>query len=380
MVILEKPYTSPEMAGYLSQSGLPVLDNATARQVHATYRLNLTPDRDFAATVNAGAPLYTTSENAIEWVMAQATDPALLRGVGVMKDKALLRKTLQPMYPDYGFAEFSLDAPEEALSRVRLPFIVKPAVGFFSVGVHVVQTRDDLLKAVAEIKSQQRQWRRLYPASVVGDARFLAEEALDGDEYALDAYYNDNGKPVILNIMKHDFSSSADVSDRLYYTSPEIILDHREDFAAFLAEANRYLELRRFPAHIEVRIKNGAIAPIEFNPLRFAGWCTTDLAYFAYGYRTYQHFLQNDEPDWQAAFAGRERNIYSLVILDKPRGAAGKNIDYGKLAAAFSEVLHIRKLPDPSLPVFGFLFTRTPRENFAELDAIVRSDLQECLI
>lgn len=57
----------------------------------------------------------------------------------------------------------------------------------------------------------------------MGNAVFILEQYITGEEYALDAYYDENGRAVLLNIMKHDFACSSDVSDRLYYTGKEII-------------------------------------------------------------------------------------------------------------------------------------------------------------
>ena len=53
--------------------------------------------------------------------------------------------------------------------------------------------------------------------------KFIVEQYVDGDEFAMDAYFNQKGEPVILGIFKHLFSSATDVSDRIYYTSKDII-------------------------------------------------------------------------------------------------------------------------------------------------------------
>ena len=67
-----------------------------------------------------------------------------------------------------------------------------------------------------------------------------------------------------------------------------------------------------FPAHVEVRIdSSGKVFPIEINPLRFGGWCTTaDLLGIALGYNSYDYFIQNEKPDWERIFRWkREENI-----------------------------------------------------------------------
>lgn len=39
------------------------------------------------------------------------------------------------------------------------------------------------------------------------------------------------------------------------------------------------MRVTNFPVHVEIRVKEDKICPIEFNPMRFAGLCTTDIAY-----------------------------------------------------------------------------------------------------
>jgi hypothetical protein len=42
-----------------------------------------------------------------------------------------------------------------------------------------------------------------------------------------------------------------------------------------LSKIGKELHLKNFPAHAEVRIDENKIIPIEVNPLRFGGFCTT---------------------------------------------------------------------------------------------------------
>lgn len=299
-----------------------------------------------------------------------------------MKDKAKLRAALAPLYPDYYYRVVEAeDLPHIVPDSLPLPLVLKPVVGFFSVGVYVVASLDDWRAALDDIRRKRESWRREYPDSVVGSERFILEQYITGDEYAIDAYYDADGKAVIVNILKHDFASAADVSDRLYYTSPEIIRRNLDAFTAYLDQVGGILAIRDFPLHVEVRVGPQGIIPIEFNPLRFAGWCTTDLAWFAYGLRTYDYYLNNRRPDWDALLAGKENNTYSLVILDKPAGIPeGAVLDYRKVAAAFTDVLHLRKIDFPGSPVFAFLFARTPDGKEGELRHIMQSDLSEYIV
>ena len=56
----------------------------------------------------------------------------------------------------------------------------------------------------------------MYPNHVVNSTKFLIEEMIEGEEYAVDAYFDRDGEPVILNIFQHPFLNSKDVSDRIY--------------------------------------------------------------------------------------------------------------------------------------------------------------------
>lgn len=378
MIILDSSYASPEIVAYAAAT--PILDNDAARAASGCNEINLLSETAFADRLNAGARLYTTSENSLGWVLGHATNPDLRRAIALMKDKAALRESLAPLYPDYRFRVVdaddlaSLDADD-----LCLPVVLKPAVGFFSVGVHIVETPEDWRAAVASIASLRTNWRNDFAAWVVDNTRFLIEEFIGGDEYAVDAYYDEHGEAVVVNILRHEFSSTADVSDRLYYTSPEIIRERAGEFTDYLNRVGERLGIRNFPLHLELRLSEKGIIPIEFNPLRFAGWCTTDLALFAYGFHTYGLYLENRRPDWDAVLKEKEGNLYSLVIFDKQSAGSASGFAWKKAAANFTEVLQTRVL-GPDAPVWGFMFTRTPAASRGEIDAIIRSDLHEYLL
>lgn len=382
MIIVDKPYTSPELADYLAESGVPVLDNPTARELAGRYKLNLTGDAAFARAVDDGARVYTASENSLAWILENVRRPGLLDAIAVMKDKVRMRRLLADMYPDYFFREIAAaDLPAVDPAALPFPLVLKPAVGFFSVGVHVLSSADEWRAAVADIMARRAEWRAGYRRGVVNDDRFILEEYIAGDEYALDVYFDENGGATTLNVMRHDFSSAADVSDRLYYTSPEIVRAHAPRLTDFMNRVNAAAGIRDFPVHVELRDDGRRIVPIEFNPLRFAGWCCTDLSWFAYGLRTYQYFLENRTPDWDRLLAGKEGNLYSMVILDKAGGApADARFDYDAAAGAFTEVLNMRVVDDPGAPLWGFVFARTPADRREELDRMLASDLREFLV
>jgi len=379
MVILEKPFVSVELKGYLEEEQIPVLKNQMALDVCSDNKCNLMDDESFRKALLEAPRIYTTSENALEWIYNNVKDEEMLAAVNVMKDKVLFRKRLQSVYPQFFFREM---APEELKktdpSSLPFPLILKPSVGFFSIGVYTIYNEDDWKHAVKEIEEQMDSWKNQFPESVIGSASFILEEYIEGEEYALDAYFDKEGEPVILNIMKHDFSSSTDVSDRLYYTGKEMIEGKLETFTQYLRVLNCLMGAKNFPVHIELRVGENKIVPIECNPMRFAGWCTTDLVRFAFGLNTVEYYLKGKKPDWMELLKGKEGKLYSLIVLDKPRSEKmPASFDYEALKESFQKVLCLRKLDFKSYPAFGFLFTETDSARKEELENIVRSDLTE---
>jgi hypothetical protein len=185
--------------------------------------------------------------------------------------------------------------------------------------------------------------------------------------------------------MKHFFSSEKDVSDRVYISSSEIILNYHESMLNFLQMISRKTGIRNIPLHVEVRItKDQIIIPIEINPMRFGGWCTTaDLASMAYGFSPYEYFMEGKIPDWESILKTKEDAVFSLIVLENSTGYKAKEIlDFHeqKLFMDFENILKFRKINFNEYPVFGFLFTKTRKKNMDELIRILHSDLKEYLI
>ena len=117
--------------------------------------------------------------------------------------------------------------------------MIKPSVGFFSIGVHVVKNTADWEIALQELNIDRL--RSIYPQNVLDTSTFLIEDYIEGEEFAVDCYFNNEGEVVILNILHHLFSSGADTSDRVYTTSKDIILQYTEIFGGFLGAQGRYI-------------------------------------------------------------------------------------------------------------------------------------------
>lgn len=388
MILIDHPYVSDLLRRTIADHRLPlVLTPAALELGFAEAPGTLTQDQAIARLrADPNTRVLTNSENAIGWVAENLGFTHLPATIELFKNKLAFRRLLAPMYPEFRFREI---APDDVLqlnpAEVGHPFVLKPAVGFFSLGVHVVNRPEDWAGVMPRLRDQLARPSELYPREVLDESSFILEEILTGTEYAIDAYYDSKGRPVITNILEHLFSSEDDVSDRVYLTGEATIRNNLDRFTAFLSKVGELADLRDFPVHVEVRVDaTEKIVPIEINPLRCGGWCTTaDLTAMAYGFNPYVAFLEDNRPDWDRIFATRHDKVYSIVVLDNSTGLPGNSISafaLEDLARQFSKPLAIRTVDHTRHPLFGFVFTETPAHDLSELEWILHSDLREFVI
>ena len=383
MLILDKPYVSDFLQKTAVAMQIPILDNGEVLASADCKNLNLLAEEEFLSIASTRNPLklYCNSENSINWITKNLAYTRIPQYIDLCKDKVKFRQLIQPLYPDFYFREVDFQELESLdVAALKKPFIIKPAVGFFSIGVYKVTSDQHWKRVVKLLRQDISAVEGLYPAEVMNSTKFIIEECIDGDEFAIDAYYNALGKPVILNILKHPFQSATDVSDRVYYTSKEIMLEYLEQFENVLQRIGDSAGFSNFPVHVEVRIDSfGKITPIEFNPIRFAGWCVTDLAYFAYGINTYEYYFNDKKPEWKELLEGKDGKVFSLVLVDMPKGYRAENIesfDYVAVAEKFSKVLELRKIDFHKYPIFAFFFIETLATS-NELEKVLEIDFSD---
>jgi len=387
MFLVDEPYVSDFFKKTVSDNSIPVVRTEAAGKMnlHGGTRL-LEEDAAVDSAGRALPRLYTTFENSIDWITGNLGFTGIPDKIRLFKDKLKFRRLTESIFPDFFFMEVPFDSLREVeLEKLVFPFIIKPAVGFFSMGVYLVEDRDAWAGIVDSIEAEMEKVKGLYPENVLDTDMFIVEECITGDEFAVDAYFNDKGEAVILNILEHVFSSAADVSDRVYSTSGRIIEENLDEFTAFLNKIGNAADVRNFPVHLELRRNaDGILLPIEVNPMRFGGWCTTaDMAALAYGFNPYLYYYNQMVPDWPALLAGKEDSVFSIIVLDNSTGLPAEEIgafDYDKLLGMFGQPLELRKIDYSRYPVFGFLFAETEKNNQDELDYILGSDLREFVI
>lgn len=388
MIIIEKPYVSEFLKDTIEKNNIKVVETEFSNEVLSNRKINFIKKSEVVEKFqqNKETLLYTNSENAINWIEENLKFTDIPEKIQIFKNKFALRELLKPVFPDYFFTKVNFDDMEKFdIENCKFPFIIKPAIGFFSIGVNKVNSAKEWPETIKKIRTEIEQTKNLYPLEVIDSKEFIIEELIEGEEYAIDTYIDKTGTPVIVGISHHVFSSGTDFSDRIYNTSKEIINHLMPKMTEFLKILTQKTKITNFPIHIEVREeKNGRIIPIEVNPMRFGGMCTTgDLTYFSYGLNPYMYYLTGKKPNWDEILKDKDEFIYSLILLNnnsKIEPEKIKAFDYDKILSDFQNPLEIRKLDFTEYPVFGFLFTETNKNDTKELDDILHSDLKKYII
>jgi hypothetical protein len=384
MIILDKPYVSDFLKDTIRQNDIPVLETAYSKTLGLLSDVNFVSEKEAIKAYQENPFLmYTNSENAIDWINQHLGFSDLPAHVDLFKDKFKFREMTKHLLTDFYYRKVMF-SELETLDYASLPgkCVLKPVVGFFSMGVYIIESEEQLHTSIQSIRKEIATIENLYPKAVLDTTAFIIEEYLTGDEFAFDAYYNKKGEAVVLGIMKHEFASPSDVSDRVYYTSKEVIEKYIPLFENYLEQLNEIFTLKNFPLHVEVRIdKDERILPIEVNPLRFGAWCTSsDLAYHAFGYNSIAHLLKQQKPDWHKILRGKEGKRCSIVILNNSTGIDPKEIklvDYDGISQRFTKVIELRKSDFNVQPHFGFLFVETDENSWSEIEEILVDDLKE---
>ncbi len=384
MIILDKPYVSDFLKDTVFENAISVLDTPILKHFDLPHGINLIDSTEAICSFENGEDklIFANNENALSWIINNLKFTDFPRQIKLFKNKFKLRKLLKKSFPEFGFQEVALkDLNTIDIKDLQTPFVIKPSVGFFSIGVHTVWDKNQWPKIIKTIEAEVENAFDIYPQEVLSSTSFIIEDYLEGDEYAIDAFWDEAGKPVIVNILKHVFSSENDVSDRMYLTSKKIIQENLNRFDDFLNIVGKAAQLKNFPAHVEVRIDAaGKVIPIEINPMRFAGWCTTDISQHAFGINSYLHYFRQQAPDWDSILQSKGDEIYAVSILAIPEGLKHEEIDsfdYDLLLAKFEKPLELRKINYSEYPVFAFVFSKTRDDNFEELETILKSDLKE---
>jgi hypothetical protein len=390
MIILDKPFVSKFLQETIRTHHIPVFRTKEAESLPLDPAIPFLSEEAFVQQFHAtDSPiLYASSENSISWIQQHLGDTGLPAHIQLFKNKFAFRQLMAHRYPNFQFIKVryeDLKTFDLGQSPMSFPFIIKPVVGFFSIGVYHISNQAEWEETIEKMEQDLANNADVFPQEVLNNSEFILEEYIVGEEFAVDVYFDKESNPVILNIYHHYFASEADTGDRMYVTSKEIIEKYRKKFADVLTDIGHSAEIKHFATHIELRVSpNGEnIGIIEVNPMRFAGFCVGDLVYYAYGVNSYTCFLDQCAPDWDSLLEGKDGKIYGFVLGDFPHDLTRDevaSIDYDKFLQKFKRPLNLRKIDFRSYPIFAILFVEFDAAHPEEMQAVLQDDFRDCIV
>jgi len=200
MIILDHPYVSEFLIETAAELQIPILKNEMAAGLNEKKGLRLLEEADFIELIKKrdSFTLYSNSENSIGWISENLEFTGLPEKIELFKNKIKFRELLQTKYPEFFFQGIAFEKLDEMrVEEIKKPFIIKPAAGFFSLGVHKISTDKEWDSVLKSIKAEVNEIRGFYPAQVLDLGKFIIEENLEGEEFAVDAYFNNYSTSLI---------------------------------------------------------------------------------------------------------------------------------------------------------------------------------------
>ncbi len=371
MFILEKPYVSELMLEAIVKNDFPVLKNQSVEDTEIEEgALNLIDDNNAKNYYlqQEHPTIIGNSENSALWVLSKLFDTNISNSVKLLKDKNEFRCTLKEMYPEFNYQliEYS-EIKNLKPTELKFPLVIKPNKGVWGFGVHIIKDTKEWKDVLQEIEKELKQTPTIYPKQIFDASKFIIEDYIEGEEFAIDAYFDRNGEPIILNIFQHPFLNSKDIRNRIYLASTGIMIKYMAKFGLLLREIGTLMNLKNFPIHAEFRItKDDKIIPIEINPMRFSSWCAADIAKYAWGVNVYEMFYKQEHPDWNTILTEAGRGVFYFAIAEVPNDINKKKItgfEYKRFLENFSNVLEVRRIDPAQNPVAIIVFGSTFNKN-----------------
>ncbi|HBS88832.1 MAG: hypothetical protein A2W91_03835 [Bacteroidetes bacterium GWF2_38_335] len=325
---------------------------------------------------NENQKVCITSEFSLATVLDHL-DPARKRAVTLLKDKFRFREILSEIYPEYQYRLIKIE--DVGSLRVDKKSVIKPVRGCFGTAVRVVDKNTDFGLLSSELKAELEKNSKVYQNSVLSNDSFIIEDFIEGEEYAVDMFYGSSGEPRIVNILHHPVPKNK-AYIHMAYNSSKKAFDEVYDIAkTFLQKINNILKVRNFVMHVEIKVYNGEVYPIEINCMRFGGMGLCNLIYFSHGINSFTCFNNDSEPDLEKMWKNKEQDVYTYFIayngVNSPVDQYAPNRD--KLKKMFTEVLHEEPFDHRKQLCFGVYFLRETEENISNIMNIEFDDFFE---
>ncbi|MDD5040398.1 MAG: ATP-grasp domain-containing protein [Patescibacteria group bacterium] len=364
LVLLHDSFVSQILVDTLRDFNVPTYTEGNLRILLQRQGLDIIGTEQLTPLLAGGdTAVYFNAEDCLQWIEQYGGTGKLLSDIAFFKDKFGFKKAIANAYPDYFIQDLTTDQLDSFRVPVGKDLIVKPSIGFHSVGIRRFSTQPQWDIVKKDIVDEVKRYSKVFDQNVLNTSRFMVEEYLHGEEYACDAYFDANGTPVICSISHHPFADENDTRDLVYYTSAQLMREKLPPLQAFLELVANKRTLKNFPVHFEVRFVNGKVYPIEVNPLRFGGFGLADLPQHAFKSNSYRHFIEGTKPDWDSLLSQSDNRYYAFVVGQTPENfnAKTEGIDVNAYKRTFKEILGYIPTDASKYKFFSTTFTASDK-------------------
>jgi phosphoribosylaminoimidazole carboxylase (NCAIR synthetase) len=296
--------------------------------------------------------------------------------------------------PTPAFVEGTPDDGPDHFISVGFPMVVKPLALSGSRGVMRVNDETELAGALSRIR------RLMASADIQAERheahkRVLAEQFIEGREFAIEALMNRGTLDVLTIFDKPDPLDGPFFEETIYVTPSTVASETQAAIVRAIAEAAKALGLYHGPVHAECRVNSQGVFVLEVAARPIGGLCARALRFvtrepypeaaavtggqfpgaagtvLSFEELLLRHALGEDSTQWQ-----REAMASGVMMIPIPkrgiyRGVSG--IDAARAVAGIVDVRITAKLDQLLLPLpegasyLGFIFARAPRAGDVEL-------------
>ena len=146
MFFVDNPYVSDFFKMTVRDNAIPVVGTDIAKELDLYNGTKvISEDRAIEmAQESDNLTIYTTSENSIGWISNHLDFSNLPGKIELFKDKLKFRELTKSIFPNFYFKSVRVeDLKKIQFSELPIPFIIKPSVGFMSMGVYKVSNFEE---------------------------------------------------------------------------------------------------------------------------------------------------------------------------------------------------------------------------------------------
>ncbi len=315
---------------------------------------------------NAEDKVCITSEASLQIVKEALTDEAKKKAINVLKDKFKFREIVSELYPNYQFQKVAFS--DITNLKVEKKTIIKPAKGFFGIAVKTIDKQTDLQQLASEIKTEIESTYSVFSEEMLSQNEFVVEDYIEGEEFAVDMFYDEKGAPHIVNIYAHPMPRVEAYLHMLYYSSKEVFDKMYVPAITFFKRLNTILEVKNMVLHAEFK-HHSELIPVEINSMRYGGVGLGNLIYHSIGLNPYQCFIEGKTPNWTEVWDKyKEDNFAFLIAYNGTK--VDKSIyqpDIEKLKKEFTQVTYEAIFDYQSQLTLGVFCLKETKENLQNI-------------